>query len=162
VFNYLPVNIGDKVDEQRLQETFRAIYGTGFFDDVELRRDGDTLIIADKERPSIASFEISGNKDIKTEDLLESMRNVGLSPGRSFDRSVLDNVTQFMTQEYFERGKYAVKVNPSVTELPGNKVNINVVIEEGARAKIRQINVVGNETFDDDALRKEFELRTPH
>ena len=162
VYNYLPVNIGDKLDEQRLQETFRAVYGTGFFDDVQLRRDGDTLLIVVKERPSIASFEISGNKDIKTEDLLESMRNVGLAPGRSFDRSVLDNVTQFMTQEYFERGKYAVKVNPSVTELPGNKVSINVVIEEGARAKIRQINVVGNETFNDDTLRKEFELRTPH
>jgi outer membrane protein insertion porin family len=103
-----------------------------------------------------------GNKDIKTEDLLESMRNVGLAPGRSFDRSVLDNVTQFLTQQYFERGKYAVKVTPSVTELPGNKVNVNVVIVEGARAKIRQINVVGNETFTDDELRSEFQLHTPH
>jgi outer membrane protein insertion porin family len=74
VYNYLPVNIGDRLDEQRLQEAFRAVYGTGFFDDVQLRRDGDTLVIVVKERPSIASFEISGNKDIKTEDLLESMR----------------------------------------------------------------------------------------
>ena len=162
VYNYLPINIGDRLDQQRLQEAFRAIYGTGFFDDVQLRRDGDTLVIVVKERPSIASFEITGNKDIKTEDLLESMRNVGLTPGRSFDRSVLDNVTQFLTQQYFERGKYGVKVTPSVTELPGNKVNVNVAIVEGARARIRQINVVGNETFTDDELKSDFQLHTPH
>jgi outer membrane protein insertion porin family len=162
VFNYLPVNIGDRLDRRRLQEAFRAVYATGFFDDVELRRDGDTLVIVVTERPSIASFEITGNKDIKTEDLLESMRNVGLAPGRSFDRSVLDNVTQFLTQEYFERGKYAVKVEPSVTELPGNKVNINVVIEEGPRARIRQINIVGNETYSDEELTDDFELKTPN
>jgi outer membrane protein insertion porin family len=162
VYNYLPVNIGDRLDRQREQEAFRALYATGFFDDVQLRRDGDTLVIVVKERPSIASFEITGNKDIKTDDLLESMRNAGLAPGRSFDRSVLDNVTQFLTQQYFERGKYAVRVDPSVTEVAGNKVNIHVVIEEGARARIRQINIVGNETFTDDELRSEFQLKTPH
>ena len=129
---------------------------------MQLRRDGDTLVIVVKERPSIASFEITGNKDIKTDDLLESMRNVGLAPGRSFDRSVLDNVTQFLTQQYFERGKYAVRVEPSVTELPGNKVNVNVTIVEGARARIRQINVVGNETFTEDTLLDQFALKTPH
>ena len=162
VYNYLPLNIGDRLDQQREREAFRALYATGFFDDVQLRRDGDTLVIVVKERPSIASFEMTGNKDIKTEDLLESMRQAGLAPGRSFDRSVLDNVTQFLTQQYFERGKYAVRVDPSVTEVPGNKVDIHVAIEEGARARIRQINIVGNDTFTDDELRSEFELKTPH
>src|SRR4030081_566094 len=75
VFNYLPVNIGDHMDAQRAREALRALYATGFFRDVELRRDGNTLVIAVLERPSLESVEIKGNKDIKTEDLQKSLRN---------------------------------------------------------------------------------------
>ena len=97
VFNYLPVNIGDHLDGQRIGEAMRALYATGFFRDVELRRDGNTLLVVVIERPSIAKFELKGNKDIKTEDLQKSLRNVGLATGKTFDRSVLDDVQQFLT-----------------------------------------------------------------
>ena len=85
VFNYLPINIGDTIDGIRIQEAIRALYSQGLFDDIELRRDGDTLVVAVHERPSIESFTIEGNKDIKTEDLMESLRGVGLAKGRTFD-----------------------------------------------------------------------------
>ena len=124
VFNYLPVNIGDKLDGQRIGEAMRALYATGFFRDVELRRDGNTLLVVVIERPSIASFELKGNKDIKTEDLQKSLRNVGLAQGKTFDRSVLEEVKQYLTDQYFSRGKYAVRVDTKVTDLPGNKVKI--------------------------------------
>jgi outer membrane protein insertion porin family len=81
VFNYLPVSIGDRLDGQRVGEAMRALYATGFFRDVELRRDGNTLLVVVIERPSIAKFELKGNKDIKTEDLQKSLRNVGLATG---------------------------------------------------------------------------------
>ncbi len=162
VYNYLPVNIGDEMTPQRLGEAFRALYAQGFFDEMEFRRDGDTLVLVVRERPAIAAFNISGNEDIETEDLLESMRGVGLSPGRSFDRSVLDSVAQFLTQQYFEQGKYGVAVETSVTDLPDNKVSVRVEIEEGSRARIRQINIVGNEVFTDEELLEEFQLRTPN
>ena len=86
VYNYLPVNIGDTLDIRRVREAIRALYATGFFRDVQLRRDGNTLIVSVLERPSIESFEITGNKDIKTEDLQKSLRNVGLATGKTFDR----------------------------------------------------------------------------
>src|SRR5262245_21598902 len=104
VFNYLPINIGDTLDERRVAEAMRAMYATGFFRDVELRRDGGTLVVAVLERPSIESFEIKGNKDIKTEDLQKSLRNVGLATGKTFDQSVLDEVKQYLTDQYFSRG----------------------------------------------------------
>jgi outer membrane protein insertion porin family len=143
VYNYLPVNIGDKLDIQRVREAIRALYATGFFRDVQLRRDGNTLIVSVLERPSIESFEITGNKDIKTEDLQKSLRNVGLAAGKSFDRSVLEDVTQYLTDQYFSRGKYAVRVDTHVDEESGNRVKIKIDIKEGQRAKIRQINLVG-------------------
>lgn len=162
VYNYLPVNIGDRLDRRRIDEALRALYATGFFRDVQLRRDGGTLVVVVRERPSIESFVIEGNKDIKTEDLQMSLRNVGLSPGKTFDQSVLDEVERFMTEQYFSRGKYGVQIDTKVEEVPGNRVRISVDIKEGARARIRQINVVGNTAFDDETLLEAFKLKTPN
>ena len=162
VFNYLPVNIGDHLDGQRIGEAMRALYATGFFRDVELRRDGNTLLVVVIERPSIAKFELKGNKDIKTEDLTKSLRNVGLATGKTFDRSVLDEVKQYLTDQYFSRGKYAVRIDTKVTELPGNKVDIVVDIKEGKRAKIEEINLVGDTKFKEKDVLGGFELKTPN
>lgn len=162
VFNYLPVNIGDRMDAQRVQEALRALYATGFFKDVELRRDGGTLIVVVKERPSIESFTITGNKDIKTEDLEKSLRNVGLARGKVFNQSTLDEVDRFLTDQYYSRGKYGVVVDTRVTDLPNNQVSIAIDVKEGKRSRIRQINIVGNEAFSEDQLREVFKLRTPN
>ncbi|MEO0615401.1 MAG: outer membrane protein assembly factor BamA [Pseudomonadota bacterium] len=164
VYNYLPVNIGDVIDEVRAREAIRALYsgGDGLFDTVELRRDGNTLVIVVEERPSIESFSIEGNKDIKTEDLMDSLRSVGLARGKTFDRSVLDEVTQFLVDQYYSRGKYGVAVEADVEERPNNAVAININVNEGERARIRQINVIGNNIFDDEELVGQFELKTPN
>ena len=162
VYNYLPVNIGDRLSPQRVREAIRALYDTGFFRDVELRWDGGTLVVAVLERPSIESFEVKGNKDIKTEDLNKSLRNVGLATGKTFDRSVLEDVKQFLTDQYFSRGKYAVRIDTSVEELADNRVRVKIDIKEGKRAKIRQINLVGNKTFPEEDILEEFELKTPN
>jgi len=160
VFNYLPINLGDTVDEFRVREAIRALYSQGLFDNVEMRRDGDALIIVVLERPSIESFTIEGNKDIKTEDLEGSLRSVGLARGRTFDRSVLDNVTMFLREQYYDRGKYGVQIETDVQERPNNTVRIQVNVKEGDRAKIRQVNIVGNEAFDEDEIREGFALDT--
>lgn len=160
VFNYLPINVGDTIDGVRVQEAIRALYDQALFDDIEMRRDDDTLIIVVRERPSIENFTIDGNKDIKTEDLMESLRGVGLARGRTFDRSVLDNVQQFLTEQYYDRGKYGVKIDASVTERPNNTVSIRIDVVEGDRAKIRQVNIIGNDSFPEDEVRERFELDT--
>ncbi len=162
VFNYLPLNIGDRLDRQRTQEALRAIYATGFFKDVEFRWDSGTLVIAVAERPSIESFTITGNKDIKTEDLTESLSKIGLKSGRTFNRSVLDEVEQSLTDQYFSQGKYAARVTTEVEELPDNKVKIAIKITEGDRARIRQINIVGNQSFSDDDILEGFQLKMPN
>jgi outer membrane protein insertion porin family len=162
VYNYLPVNIGDRMDQRRVDEALRALYATGFFRDVEVRRDGGTLVIAVLERPSIESFTLTGNKDIKTEDLEKSLRNVGLAKGKTFNQSTLDEVKRFLTDQYYSRGKYGVKVDTKVEDVSGNRVKIAVDIVEGKRSKIRQINIVGNEAFTDEELQEEFKLKTPN
>jgi outer membrane protein insertion porin family len=162
VFNYLPVNIGDSLDEKRLGEAMRALYATGLFRDIELRRDGSTLLVVVVERPSIAKFQFKGNKDLKTADLQKNLGKVGLAAGKVFDRSMLDDVRQFLTDQYFSRGKYGVRVDTKVTDLPGNRVDVVVDIKEGKRSKIEQINLVGNTKFKEKDILNSLELKTPN
>ena len=162
VFNYLPVNIGDHLTTQRVREAIRALYATGFFRDVELRREGNTLVVVVLERPSIESFTISGNKDIKTKDLQKSLRNVGLAPGKIFDRSVLEDVTQYLTDQYYSRGKYGVAIDTKVTPDTDNRVKIAVKITEGDRAVIRSINIVGDTKYKQKDILQTFQLKTPN
>jgi outer membrane protein insertion porin family len=162
VYNYLPINIGDMLSAQRIREAVRALYDTGFFRDVEMRREGNVLIVVVNERPTIESFDIEGNKDIKDEDLNKSLRNVGLAQGKTFDRSVLEDVKSFLQDQYGARGKYAAKIDTTVEEVAGNRVKIKIDIVEGKRAKIRQINIVGNHTFKEKEILEAFELKTPN
>jgi outer membrane protein insertion porin family len=160
IYNYLPINIGDTVDERRLRESTRALFDTGFFQDLEFRRDGDTLVIVVLERPSILEFTFDGNKDIKDEDLEKVLNENGLTAGKTFDRSTLDQLTNSLTEEYYGRGKYAAKVTPTVEPLEDNRVRVSIEIEEGDRAKIRQVNIVGNTTFEEEEIIADFELST--
>lgn len=162
VFNYLPINVGDRIDQQRVQEAMRALYDTSLFDDIELRADGETLIVVVQERPSIAGFTISGNKSIETEDMEGELRRVGLAEGKTFDQSVLDGVQAAMTNQFYDMGKYGVTVEVEVSDVGQNQVQISIIIVEGERATIRQINIVGNEAFTDKELLKQMSLRQPH
>ena len=162
VFNYLPVNIGDHLSARRVREAIRALNATGFFRDVQLRRNGSQLLVVVLERPTIESFEIAGNKAIKTDALQKSLRNMGLATGKTFDRSVLDQVTNDLTNQYFSQGQYGVRVDTAVEESAGNQVKLKIDIKEGKRSKIREINIIGNEAFTENELREGFELKTPN
>ena len=161
VFNYLPLEVGDVFTPALSAEAVSALFKTGFFDDVQLSRDGDALVITVKERAAIGSITISGNKDIKTEDLLDGLNQVGFAEGRVFDQSQLDGLERELRRQYFSAGKYAVKINSQVTPLSDNRVAVSIDISEGKAAKIRQINIVGNHSFPEEDLLEEFELSQP-
>ena len=160
VFNYLPVKPGDTVDFNRTSDIVRELYKTGFFKDVRLEKAGDVLVVVVTERPAIAEINFSGNKSIETEALTEGLKDIGLAEGRTFDRPVLDRIEQELERQYFNQGKYAVKLTSTVTPLERNRVAIDINIVEGETALIKKINIVGNTAFDEDDLLDEFELST--
>ena len=160
VFTYLPVERGDTVDRTRSAEAIRALFRTGFFSDVRLERQGDILVVVVTERPAINSITLTGNKDIETEDLMEGLRGIGLSEGETFNPLNLDRVTQELLRQYNNRGKYNVTIVPTISNLDRNRVDLSIAIAEGKAAKIRHINVVGNEAFDDETIREDWESDT--
>ncbi|QIK80180.1 outer membrane protein assembly factor BamA [Lysobacter sp. HDW10] len=157
VFTYLPIERGDTVNQSNAGDAIRALYKTGFFEDVRLSREGNILVVNVVERPAINKIEMKGNKDIKEDDLRKGLKEIGLEEGDTFDRMSLDRVTQELTRQYNNRGKYNVEINPVVTQLDRNRVNVAINVKEGKAAKIRHINVIGNELFTDKELMDNWE-----
>lgn len=162
VLNYLPVGVGDRVEPEETTQIIKALFKTGFFEDIQLEKDGNTLVVKLKERPAIGKIEITGNEDIETDKLLESLKEQGMAEGYTFDRSVLEMLRNELERMYYSHGKYAVKVETEVKELPRNRVAIHIKIEEGYFARIKEINIIGNDKFATKRLLKEFELSKPN
>lgn len=152
LFTYLPIERGDTIDQARAAEAIRSLYKTGFFDDVRLDREGNILVVTVVERPAINKLTLTGNKDIKTEDLTKGLADIGLAEGNTFDRLSLDRVTQELTRQYNNRGKYNVQIKPTVTRLDRNRVDVTIAVTEGKAAKIRHVNLIGNEKFEQEDI----------
>jgi outer membrane protein insertion porin family len=160
VYNYLPVNVGERFSLDNVAPAIKALFKTGFFKDISLEREGSTLIVNVVERPSIAKIIFEGNKDLSKDDLTKALKKIGLAEGKVFDQQVLDKVEQELSRQYFSHGKYGLKITTEVSNLTRNRVGIHIKISEGRVAKIKQINVVGNNVFDDETLLRNLELST--
>tara|TARA_B100000579_G_scaffold436568_1_gene462911 strand:+ start:42 stop:2405 length:2364 start_codon:yes stop_codon:yes gene_type:complete len=160
IFNVMPIAVGDIVDTFELQDTAKTIFKTGQFDDIEIGREGNTLIISIVERPSIASIELDGNKALKTEDLMKGLDDAGLSEGQVYKRSIVNGLALEIQRQYVAQGRYGAKVDVSTEPEPRNRVSLDIEIDEGEVAEIRNINIVGNSSFADEEILKGFELTT--
>lgn len=159
VLTYLPIERGDNVTATGVGDAIRALYKTGFFQDVRMDRQGDILVVTVVERPAINKLTVTGNKDIKTEQLMQGLKDIGLSEGDTFDRLSLDRVTQELVKQYNNRGKYNVEITPTVSPLDRNRVDVTIAIKEGKAAKIRHVNLVGTEKFQNEDILKGWESR---
>ena len=158
VLTYLPVAPGDELNDLTSRQSIRALYASGLFQDVELRRDGQTLVIRVKERPQIASFEITGNEKVGGDDLKKSLKEVGLVDGEVFRRALLDGVEQELRRQYYANGYYDVDIKTTVADLSDNRVDIKIKVTENEPSKIKDINIVGNKVFPADTLRDQLKL----
>ena len=161
VFNYLPLKVGDRLDDRAVSKSIRELYKTGFFKDVRLEQEGNSLIVFVLERPAIADIEFEGNKDLDTEELIKALKQIGFAEGRVYDKSILQRVIAELKRQYYARGKYAVRIDTKVTPLERNRVGIIIEVSEGRVTTIHQINIVGNKVFETEELLDELELTTP-
>jgi outer membrane protein insertion porin family len=161
VFSYLPVKVGDTLDDEHATASVHALFATGFFRDVELKVEQDVLVVVVKERPTVASVEIDGVKDFPKPQLLDNLKYVGLAEGRIFDKSALEKSEHELKRQYIARGKYGVVVKTTVKDLERNRVAVSFNVEEGGPSKIQRINIVGNQAYDEDDLLDAIKLTTP-
>ena len=159
VFAALPLNVGDRVSEEGLAHAARTLFRSGNFDDIKIGREGDVLVVIVAERPSISEINIDGNKAIKTEALLDGLKNAGLAEGQVFKRSTLEGMRMELTRQYVSQGRYDASIETDVIAQPRNRVAVSIHVNEGSTAAIKHINIVGNRAYPDDTLLDEFELK---
>ena len=160
VFSSFPVNIGEQVDPSELADAIKSLFRTGLFTDIEASRDAGVLILTVRERPSISSIEIEGNKNIETEMLMDALSGAGLQEGQVFRRATLERLELEILRSYIAQGRYNARVKATAEDQPRNRVAIRLEINEGTVAAIHHINIVGNEEFKDEELLGLFELQT--
>ena len=161
IFSYLPVKVGERVDDARLSQAVKALYATGFFRDVRLEREGDVLVVVVQERPTISALSFVGNKEFDTETVKKALKDIGLAEARIFDRSALERAEQELKRQYITRGLYAAKVQTTVTPQERNRVAVNFAIDEGSPSRIERINIIGAKAYTEKQLRDEMSLTTP-
>ena len=161
VFGAVPYSVGDNVGAEEIRTIARSLFQTETFDDVQIGRDGNVLVIVVKERPTIDSIEFDGNKAIKTEALIEGLQGSGLSEGQIFKKVTLDQIASDLERQYVSQGRYDANIETTIENLPRNRVAIKVDVFEGNVSGIRHINIVGNTVFDDETLIELLELKLP-
>ena len=162
IFTYLPVQAGDVMSDEKATQAIKSLYNTGFFKDVRIEADGDVLVVTVQERSAIAKIDFSGNKSFPSDKMTEGLKQIGISEGLIFDKSQLDRAEQEIKRQYLAQGKYGATVKTVISPLERNRVAVRFEIEEGVVAKIRDINIVGNNAFTTEDLRAEFLLTTPN
>ncbi len=160
VFNYLPVKVGDEMSDNDARGIIRSLYKSKYFNDVQVERQDNVLVIKVQERPAISSIELVGNKDMDSGELLKSLREIGFGEGQVFEQAMLERVELELERQYFSRGKYGVAIESEVTPLSRNRVAIRITMAEGVVATIKDINIVGNDSFEQEELTEEFQTTT--
>jgi outer membrane protein insertion porin family len=162
IFSYLPIKVGERIDDEKAAQAVKALFATGFFRDVRLEvEDKSVLVVIVQERPTISKIDITGNKEFDTDTLKKALKEIGLAEARIFDRSALDRAEQEIKRQYVSRGRYAAKVTVTVTPQERNRVAVNIAIEEGDVSKIARINIVGANAFPERELLAQMTLTTP-
>lgn len=161
VLNYLPLGVGQTYTPAQGGKILEALYGSGFFSNVNIDRQGNTLIVSVAERPTIASVKVIGNKGIKKGDLKKSLKDAKLTVGNIYNRNALERFKQNLKNEYYEMGYYAAKVTVDVKNLPRDRVAVTVNVNAGKIAKVESINFVGNRVFSDSKLKDQMYITTP-
>ncbi|MFC6475390.1 POTRA domain-containing protein [Pseudomonas asuensis] len=162
VFGALPLNVGDAVDDRRLSDATRSLFRTGFFQDIQLGREGNVLVVSVVERPSISSITIEGNKAISEDDLKKGLQQSGLAEGEIFQQATLEGVRNELLRQYVAQGRYSANIETEVIPQPRNRVQLKIKINEGEVATISQVNIVGNHVFPEQDLIDLFELKKSH
>ena len=161
VFTYMPVKVGERIDDEKAAQAIKALYATGFYQDVRLERDGEVLIVSVQERPAISAIEIEGAKEFTKDNLKDGLKQAGIQENKIYDKSLLDRAEKELKRQYTSRGFYGAVVKTTVTPLERNRVALRFDIEEGNVTKIADINIIGAKDFSEKEVLRNMKLTTP-
>jgi outer membrane protein insertion porin family len=150
VRSYLTFSPGDPYDPAQIDESLKALFATGLFQDVRIRREGSTIVIIIVENPIVSRVAFEGNREIDDETLTSEVQ---LKPRAVYTRARVQADVQRILNLYRRQGLYAAQVDPKIINLDNNRIDVVFEISEGQATKVRAINFIGNAAFSDSQLR---------
>ena len=161
IYSSLPFEVGDSFDTSMTPSVIKSLFKSKFFNDIIIERIGNSLVITFDERPTIVDIDFEGFEGIEDEQLNKILDAANIAPGRIYDSSVLERIKSELREQSFARGMYSVDIKIEETMLRDNRIYLNVLVNEGVRAQIKHIKIVGNKKYSDARLKKEFQTATP-
>tara|TARA_B110000037_G_scaffold18908_1_gene19857 strand:+ start:1256 stop:3562 length:2307 start_codon:yes stop_codon:yes gene_type:complete len=159
VFNNIPFEINDPIDEVNVSATIKLLYKTGQFKDISIEQEGDKIIIIVNEKPVISELNFYGVKAFQDDKLKIGLSQMNVAAGLVFDKTDLKKVEQEIARQYLSLGKYTASVVAEAIPLERNRMQVNIYVEEGGISRIKEITIVGNRLFTSDALLEPFNLK---
>ncbi len=160
VFASMPLRVGDDYNDDKGAAAIRALFGLGLFKDVRLEAVGGVLVVVVEERPTIADVDFVGSKEFDKDLLKKTMRDIGLTDGRPYDKALTDRAEQELKRQYINKSFYGAEVVTTVTPIERNRVNLTFSVVEGETARIKDIRIVGNKAFSESTLKGLFDQDT--
>ncbi len=161
IYSSLPFEVGDSFDTSMTPSVIKSLFKSKFFNDIIIERIGNSLVITFDERPTIVDIDFEGFQGIEDEQLSKILDAANIAPGRIYDSSVLERIKSELREQSFARGMYSVDIKIEETMLRDNRIYLNVLVNEGVRAQIKHIKIVGNKKYSDARLKKEFQTAIP-
>ena len=150
VESHMAIRVGDPFDAERIDQSLKRLFATGLFVDVNLVREGNTLVVRVVENAIINRVAFEGNKRIDDELLADE---VSLRARKVYSRTKLQNDVARIVEIYRRSGRFAATVEPKLIQLPQNRVDLVFEIDEGPATEIERISFIGNRRFSDGDLR---------
>ena len=160
VFNNIPFEIGDDINEINFSQTISLLYKTGQFKDVTIEKKGTVIFISLREKPLLFELNFYGTSLFQPEALTAALNQMNISSGLVLDESDIERAKKELESQYLANGKYTVKIKSEIIPLSNNRVNVNFHIDEGSISRIKEINIIGNFHFNTQDLLDEISLKT--
>lgn len=153
VLSYTRLRVGLSYTTEILDQAIRDLLASELLADVTIEgvESGD-IVVRVRENPIINRVVLEGNKRLKNDKIVKEIK---LAPRQMFTRTAVRADVARIVELYRRQGRFAARVEPKMVSLDQNRVDVIFEIEEGAKSKVRQINIIGNEVFDDGKLRGE-------
>ena len=150
--SYFRTGPGERLDAAKIDEAYKALYGTGLFQDVRITQNGGRLVVTVVENAVLNRVAFEGNKKLKDDQINGEVQS---KPRGTLSRATVQADVQRIVEIYRRNGRFDVSVEPKIIELPNNRVDLVFEIREGEKTGIKKIIFVGNKSYIDQRLKDE-------
>ncbi len=154
VIEYSGFDVGKVYSQEDISVVIKNLFSTNLFTDIKVKLDQNTLYINVLETPIISRINVDGNELLETEQILSSLKSVGISQSKPYSKNLVDKVQQELTRLYYDNGRYSSLIEISENNLDGNLIELSVNIDEGKASTIKEVKIIGNKNYSTRQLKQ--------